>query len=67
MHRIYMDHGTLNLDGLYGTHQRQVNAIMKARGYSEARDLRSLVFEGTDHNETSWAARLATPLRFLFS
>ncbi|MGA0881758.1 MAG: alpha/beta hydrolase [Burkholderiaceae bacterium] len=67
MHRIYMDHGTLNLDSLYGKHQQQVNAIMKRKGYSEARDLRSLVFEGTDHNETSWAARLATPMQFLFS
>jgi enterochelin esterase-like enzyme len=66
-HRIYMDHGTVNLDGLYGIHQRQVDSIFERKGYVDAKDLKSLVFEGTDHNETAWAARLETPMQFLFA
>ncbi len=63
-HRLYMDHGTTELDALYAPYQAFINQIVKDRGYTAANSL-SLVFEGTGHNERAWAARLETPLLFL--
>jgi len=63
-HLIYFDHGTETLDALYGPFQVKVDAVMKARGYTQA-DWMSRVFEGEDHSEKAWAKRLEIPLRFL--
>lgn len=62
--RLYMDHGTMELDALYGPYQVFVDQIVKDRGYTAANSL-SRVFEGTGHNEKAWAARLEIPLLFL--
>ena len=66
-HRIYMDHGTLNLDSLYAPHQKKVDALFQRKGYAPGKDWSTRVFEGTDHNETAWAARLEIPMEFLFA
>ena len=63
-HRIYFDHGTVGLDAAYGQYQEQVDAILEERGYDETR-WETRVFEGADHNEDAWRARLGIPLRFL--
>lgn len=63
-HRLYMDHGTTELDALYGPYQVFVDQIVKDRGYTASNSL-SRVFEGTGHNERAWAARLEVPLLFL--
>jgi enterochelin esterase-like enzyme len=63
-HRLYMDHGTTELDALYAPYQTFINQIVKDRGYTEANSL-SRVFEATGHNENAWAARLEVPLLFL--
>jgi enterochelin esterase-like enzyme len=63
-HRLYMDHGTTELDALYGAYQPFIDQIVKDRGYTAANSL-SRVFEGTGHNEKAWAARLDIPLAFL--
>jgi len=63
--RLYMDHGTTELDALYPTYQAFVNQIVRDRGYVEDRDAMLRVFDGTGHNERAWAARLEIPLRFL--
>jgi hypothetical protein len=63
-HRLYMDHGTIELDALYGVHQAFVDEIVRQRGYS-ADNWMSRVFEGAGHNERDWAARLEIPLLFL--
>lgn len=65
-HRIYMDHGTTELDSLYGVHQALVDQLFKDRGYS-ASDLSSRVFVDTGHSEKDWAARVEIPLRFLLA
>jgi hypothetical protein len=59
-----MDHGTTELDALYGAYQPFIDQIVKDRGYTAANSL-SRVFEGTGHNEKAWAARLDIPLTFL--
>ncbi len=65
-HRIYMDHGTTELDALYGVAQPVVDQIALDRGYG-AENFRSRVFEGAGHNERAWAARVAEPLGFLLN
>lgn len=64
-HRIYFDHGTVNLDSLYAPFQQRADALMRAKGYRADVDWMTRVFEGADHNEPSWRARLAIPLTFL--
>ena len=63
-HRLYFDRGTEGLDALYEKPQWQVDTLLAAKGYRPPM-LQSLTFEGHDHNEQSWASRLAIPLVFL--
>ncbi len=65
-HRIYMDHGTIELDAQYGVAQPVVDQIARDRGYG-TENFRSRVFEGAGHSERAWAARVAEPLEFLLN
>ncbi|WP_238149679.1 alpha/beta hydrolase [Dyella jiangningensis] len=65
-HRIYFDHGTATLDANYGPTQQRVDQWLKASGWKGDR-LESRVFEGAEHSERSWAARLAIPMGFLLA
>jgi enterochelin esterase-like enzyme len=62
--KLYMDHGTSELDALYGPAQQRIDALFKERGFGPPQVV-SRVFEGAGHNEDAWNARLATPLAFL--
>jgi enterochelin esterase-like enzyme len=64
-HRIYFDFGNKTLDQYYPQYAPRVDAILKAKGYTDANS-KNLFFEGTDHSETSWNKRLDQPLVFLF-
>lgn len=64
-HKLYFDHGTLNLDSLYGPFQERVDKIMRTHGFGNSFNFMSLVFEAADHNEASWRMRLNHPLLFL--
>jgi enterochelin esterase-like enzyme len=63
-HRIYFDHGTRTLDESYADRQRVVDRLMRAKGYTDL-DFMTRVFPGAEHNEISWAKRLAIPIDFL--
>lgn len=63
-HRLYMDHGTTELDAPYGTYQAFVDEIVRDHGYTRANWV-SKVFAGAGHNERAWAERLEIPLVFL--
>lgn len=63
-HKIYVDHGTLSLDAQYGPYAKGFDATMAAQGWDDHHYM-SLVFEGDDHSETSWARRLDVPIAFL--
>lgn len=65
-HRLWMDHGTVGLDSLYGIHQPIAERIARDRGYDD-RSLVSRAFPGSDHSECSWAARVELPLLFLLA
>ena len=62
--RVYMDHGTKGFDAAYGLYQPAIDSIFRQQGWDDAH-YRSLVFEGHDHSENSWAKRLPGTLVFL--
>jgi predicted alpha/beta superfamily hydrolase len=64
-HKLYFDHGTINLDSLYQPLQERVDMIVAAHGFTRGQNWLSLQFEGADHNEASWRDRLHEPLLFL--
>jgi len=63
-HRLYQDHGSLDLDALYEPYQSFIDEIVREHGYDDDHFM-SRVFEGQGHSESAWAARLETPLAFL--
>ena len=64
-HRLYFDHGTATLDAAYAPYQRRMDERLRAAGHIEGVNWSSRVFEGAEHNEAAWRARLDVPLRFL--
>jgi predicted alpha/beta superfamily hydrolase len=66
-HRIYMDHGTQTLDALYAPYQARVDSMFESHGYYRSQNFDSRVFEGAEHNEPAWRARLDIPLSFLLA
>lgn len=66
-HRIYFDFGTVGLDAQYEPYQVQMDAIMEKKGYTSGKDWTTKKFEGADHSEKAWRARLDIPIKFLLS
>lgn len=64
-HRLYFDMGTATLDTLYGPYQEKVDRILRTARYKDGKNLSTRVFEGADHSERSWRARVDQPLMFL--
>jgi predicted alpha/beta superfamily hydrolase len=64
-HRIYFDFGTATLDAQYEPFQTAMDGHMAAAGYRRGVDWLTLKFEGAEHTEAAWRARVETPLRFL--
>jgi enterochelin esterase-like enzyme len=62
--RLYLDHGTTELDAIYAPYQAFVNEIVRERGYGP-QDSALRVFEGTGHNERAWGARVQLAIEFL--
>lgn len=56
--RIWMDHGTATLDAFYAPYQQVIDARFAASGWQKGRDWESRVYEGAEHEENAWAARL---------
>ncbi len=56
--RVWMDHGTATLDAFYAPYQQVVDARMVAQGWQKGGDFESRVYEGAEHEENAWAARL---------
>jgi glycosidase/enterochelin esterase-like enzyme len=63
--RFYFDFGTLEMPGLYEAYQGLVDDVFSARGYEPGRLWQSRRFEGANHNEQAWNARVHIPLKFL--
>ncbi|WP_086607102.1 alpha/beta hydrolase [Erythrobacter donghaensis] len=56
--RVWLDHGTATLDQFYAPYQQVVDARFAAAGWQRGRDWESRVYEGAEHEENAWAARL---------
>lgn len=63
-HKLYFDYGTATLDAWYPPLQAQADAIMASKGYN-GDNWQTLRFDGAEHSENAWAARLHLPLTFL--
>lgn len=64
--KIWMSRGTRGLDASYPPFQDRADRLMRELGWDEAR-FKSRVFQGTAHNERSWASYVDQPLRFWLS
>lgn len=64
--RLWFDYGTEGLDAEYAPTHEAVRAMLAAQGLDEGADFVIRAYDGADHNETSWRARLKDPLRFLY-
>jgi enterochelin esterase-like enzyme len=62
--KIYFDYGDQTLDALYPPLQKQVDSLMKAKGYTDSYWMTKF-YPGDDHSEKSWSSRLSIPLTFL--
>lgn len=62
--RLYFDFGTATLDARYEAHQRRVDSLLRAKGYT-GRDWQTRKFEGAAHSEASWKKHFDVPARFL--
>lgn len=65
--RLYMDHGTLNLDSYYAPYSRAMASVIRRHGWHRGRNWSARMFAGGDHNEASWRARLPFPVNFLIT
>jgi enterochelin esterase-like enzyme len=64
--RLWFDYGGKGLDAEYGPTHAALREALVAKGLREGEDFVIRAYEGADHNETSWRARLKDPLRFLY-
>jgi glycosidase/predicted alpha/beta superfamily hydrolase len=64
-HRLYFDFGTATLDAGYEPYQQRVDALMRKAGYREGIDWVTRKYEGAEHSERAWRARVEVPLVFL--
>jgi predicted alpha/beta superfamily hydrolase len=64
-HRFYFDFGTSTLDADYEPYQRRVDELMRRSGYAEGVNWITRKYQGDEHSERDWRARVAVPLKFL--
>ena len=64
-HRLWFDHGTATLDAGYPPFQQRMDDVLRAAGYVEGRNWVTRVYEGAEHNEAAWRARIDEILTFL--
>jgi len=64
-HRIYFDFGTSTLDADYGPYQSRVDGLMREAGYAEGVNWITRKYQGDEHSERDWRARVDVPLKFL--
>ena len=65
--RVWMDHGTATLDAFYAPYQQVIDARFAAAGWQKGRDWESRVYEGAEHEENAWAARLTEVFGWLLA
>jgi predicted alpha/beta superfamily hydrolase len=66
-HRLYFDYGTRTADEPYEPYQHRADQIMWSHGYRQPEDWLTMKFDGADHSEEAWRARIHLPLEFLLA
>ncbi len=66
-HTLYFDFGTETVDAPYEPFQRRMDEHLRRAGYNEGRNWVTAKFDGADHSEAAWRARVYIPLGFLLS
>lgn len=66
-HRLYFDHGTETIDRSYEPYQRLMDKFVRIAGYEAGRDWLTRKFDGAEHSERAWRARISIPLAFLLN
>ena len=66
-HKIYFDYGDKTLDSWYAPFQKQVDAMMKQKGYRAGKNWVTKVFPGEEHSEKAWGKRFDRPLQFMLA
>lgn len=61
-HRLYFDHGTATLDAMYAPFQARMDTALRGGGYVKGGNATTRRFEGAEHNEAAWRARVEIPL-----
>ncbi len=64
--RYWFDYGTAGGDANYDAPHQHLRAWLLDEGLTEGEDFVIRVYEGADHNEAAWRARLGDPLLFMF-
>jgi hypothetical protein len=64
LHKLYFDYGTVGLDAEYEPFQLRMDGHLRKAGYDELNWM-TRKFDGADHNEAAWRARVEIPLEFL--
>lgn len=63
--RVWLDHGTATLDAFYAPYQQEVDAGIAEAGWARGTEWESQVYQGAEHEENAWAARLPEIFRWL--
>lgn len=64
--RVWMDHGTIGLDGNYAPWQKMIASNFADLGWSDGEDFTARTYEGAEHDENYWRARLPDMLEWLW-
>ena len=65
--RLWFDFGTEGLDAAYAPIQAELDAWLERQGLVRGRNFVSRRFEGADHSERAWRARVGEALSFLLA
>ena len=63
--RFFFDYGTETLDSTYETDHAPVRDWLLGQGLVEGTDFRMRKYEGADHSERAWRARVSDQLSWL--
>ena len=63
--RFWFDYGTEGLDAEYGPQHSELRSWLLSQGRTEGTDFVVRRYEGADHNEASWRARLKDVFEFV--
>lgn len=65
--KLWMDHGTATLDASYLPFSQPAETYLAGAGWQRGVDFQSKVYEGAEHEENAWAARLPELLGWLLA